>query len=70
MALTNIISSDCRSLSEQYAYSVLHDIFSMKREDSSKIQLGQEKIRKSKALRPWEGEVADLAGYRVGQSSM
>jgi hypothetical protein len=68
MALTNIIGSDCRSLSEQYAYSVLQDIFSMKREDSSKIQLDQGKIRKSKALRPSEDEVADLACYAVGQS--
>jgi hypothetical protein len=40
----------------------------MKREDSSKIQLSQEKIRKSKALRPSEEEVADLACYGVGQS--
>jgi hypothetical protein len=68
MALTNIIRSDCRSLSEQYAYSVLQDIFSMKREDSFKIQLGQEKIPKSKALCPSEDEVADLACYGVGQS--
>jgi hypothetical protein len=68
MALTNIISLDCRSLTEQYPYSVLQDIFSMKRDDSSKIQLGQEKIRKSKALGRSEDEVADLACYGVGQS--
>jgi hypothetical protein len=66
MALTNIISLDCRSLSEQYVYSVLQGIFSMEREDSSKIQLGQGKIRKSKAQRPLEAEVADLACYGVG----
>jgi hypothetical protein len=46
----------------------LQDIFSVKREDSSKIQLRQEKIRKSKAVRPSEDEVADLACYGVGQS--
>jgi hypothetical protein len=46
----------------------LQDIFSMKRDDSSKIQLGQAKIRKSKTLGPLEDEVADLARYGVGQS--
>jgi hypothetical protein len=40
----------------------------MKREDSSKIQLGQEKIRKPKALHPSEDEVADLACHGVWQS--
>jgi hypothetical protein len=64
MALTSIISSDCRYLSEQSVYSVLQDTFSMKREDSSKIQLGQE----TKVLRPSEDKAVNLACYGVEQS--
>jgi hypothetical protein len=66
---SQIASVRTADLSEQDAYSVLQDIFSMKERILPRPNWARKRIRKLRSLRPSEDEVADLACDGVGESS-